>query len=324
MINWKDYRPEIKVLMDKNLSSAAIATVLAKIHQNELLDKPRQVRKQMSLIRDTSLESKKAIKQPKNKAKILVFDLETAPHKAYVWKFWKENVGGNQVISDWFCLTWAAKWLFEEEVMSDRLTEEEVLSEDDERIVKSFWNLLNEADIVIAHNANGFDIPKINTKFLQHGLNPPCPYEVIDTLLHLRKKFKFGSNRLNYVNAVLGLDVKIDTGGFSLWSKCMEGNVEALKEMEKYNIQDVQILEDLYLKIRSWIMPHPNIGLHIEDNVTACPTCGHEHLEECGSYRTYVNSYKALRCTSCGSISRERKSEVSVEKKKNLMVSIPR
>lgn len=322
MIIWKTYHAEIKALMDKNLSSSAIAVVLAKLHQNENLNKPRQIRRQMAIIRDG--ETPKEIMKPATSARILVFDIETAPFKSFVWSFWKQNVGQNQVISDWFCLTWAAKWLFEEEVMSDKLTEDEVLNEDDERIVRSFWKLLDEADIVIAHNANGFDIPKLNTKFLQYGLHPPSPYEVIDTLLHLRKKFKFGSNRLNYVNAVLGLDVKQDTGGFELWSTCMEGNVASLEKMEKYNVQDVKILEDLYLKMRSWIQPHPNIGLHVDEDIKACPSCGHHHLEPCGTYNTYANSYAALRCTNCGSISRERRNNVSKQKKQNLVISTPR
>ena len=322
MINWKDYHDEISNLMNKNLSSSSIATVLAKIHQNPDLDKPRQVRRQMALLRGEIESVVKPI--PKHKAKILIFDIETAPFRTYVWSFWKQNVGQNQVISDWFCLTWAAKWLFEDNVMSARLTEEEVLNEDDERIVKEFWKLLDEADIVIAHNANGFDIPKLNTKFLQYGLHPPSPYEVIDTLLHLRKRFKFGSNRLNYVNMVLGLDVKQDTGGFDLWSSCLGGNVDSLKKMESYNIQDVKILEDLYLKMRSWIQPHPNIGLYVDENIKACPSCGHHHLEPCGTYSTYANSYEALRCTSCGSISRERRNNVSKEKKQNLVISTPR
>ena len=35
--------------------------------------------------------------------------------------------------------------------MGDVLTPEEIVKEDDCRIVKSLWNLINEADIVVAH-----------------------------------------------------------------------------------------------------------------------------------------------------------------------------
>lgn len=87
--------------------------------------------------------------------KILIFDLETAPLRAYVWRLWKQNVSpvSGQLQSEWFMLTWAAKWLFENEIMSDSLTPKEVFEEDDSRLTKSIYKLVNEADIVVAHNA---------------------------------------------------------------------------------------------------------------------------------------------------------------------------
>jgi hypothetical protein len=86
------------------------------------------------------------------KKKILLFDIETSPMRSYTWSCWKQNIGTNQIISDWFILTWSAKWLFEDEVLSDKLTGEEVLREDDERVTKSLFDLLDEADITISYS----------------------------------------------------------------------------------------------------------------------------------------------------------------------------
>lgn len=86
------------------------------------------------------------------------------------------------MIDDWFVLCWSAKWLYSNEVLGDCITSEEVLQENDERIVKSLWNLFNECDILIAHNALNFDVPKMNARFVKYGLNPPSPYKIIDTL----------------------------------------------------------------------------------------------------------------------------------------------
>jgi hypothetical protein len=36
--------------------------------------------------------------------------------------------------------------------MHDRLTKKEVLNKDDKRITKSLWKLIDEADVVVAHN----------------------------------------------------------------------------------------------------------------------------------------------------------------------------
>lgn len=242
-------------------------------------------------------------------AKILIFDIETAPLRASVWGLWEQNIQPSHIISDWFMLTWSAKWLFEDKTYSDKLTPKEALSENDKRISTSLWKLIDEADIIIAHNANKFDVKKMNTRFLLNGLNPPMPYQVIDTLLHLRKRFSISSNKLSYVNELLGLEVKMETGGFELWEGCMKGEKESLIKMEKYNIVDVNILEQTYLRIRSWIKPHPNMGMFIEDDVEVCPSCASENIVFGGTpYRTASNSYESFRCKDCGSVGRSKKS----------------
>lgn len=246
-------------------------------------------------------------RSPKTPARVLIFDVETAPIIAYTWGAWKQNIQPIQIIQDWFMLTWSAKWLFENEVMSDKLTPKEATERNDKRISKSIWELINEADIVIAHNALKFDIKKINTRFLMNGLNPPMPYQVIDTLIHLRRKFSITHNRLDYVNEELGLGRKMDTGGFKLWDGCMKGDAESLSKMEEYNIEDVRILEETYLRIRPWIQPHPNMGLYIKDDVDVCPSCASKDLDWNGTpYRTMVHAYSSFRCNACGSVGRSK------------------
>jgi len=262
------------------------------------------------------------VDRPVHNMKILIFDLETAPLKSYIWGIWNQNLGHslNMLESDWFLLTWSAKWLYDEKVMSDKLTPEEVLEEDDNRICKSLWELLNEADVVIAHNALKFDIKRINTRFLYNGLKPPLPYQIVDTLLHARKRFAITSNKLNYIGKFLGLGEKIDTGGFDLWKRCMKGDAEALKEMEVYNIQDVKLLEDVYLELLPYIKPHPNVGLFVSEDVHSCPSCGSSDLSWEGTYTTYANKYDAFRCNNCGSIGRSRTAK---PKGKNITISTP-
>lgn len=258
-------------------------------------------------------------------AKILVFDIETAPLRSYVWGIWNVNLGHNMsmVKADWFMLTWSAKWLFEDEVFADRLTPEEVKVQDDSRIVKSMWELINEADVVIAHNGLKFDIKRLNTRFLIHGLNPPMPYQVIDTLIHCRRQFNITSNKLDYIGKFLGLGKKFDTGGFELWDACMNGDPAALEKMEVYNIQDVRLLEAVYLKIRPYIKPHPNMGLFIEDNISCCPTCSSTQLTWGGSYATYANVFDAFRCNNCGAVGRSRKSNIPIRSRSALTISTP-
>lgn len=267
---------------------------------------------------DVSLKEEKPI----HDMKILILDIETAPLKSYVWGIWNVNLGHSlgMLESDWFMLTWSAKWLFDENMMSDKLTAKEVKKEDDKRISKSLWYLLEEADVVIAHNALKFDIKRINTRFLKNGLTPPMPYQVIDTLIHARRRFNITSNKLDYIGKFLGLGEKLSTGGFDLWKRCMGGDEQALSDMETYNIQDVKLLEDVYLYLLPYIKPHPNVALFISEDKHACPSCGSQDLKWEGTYATYANRYDAFRCAGCGSIGRSRTAQ---PKGKNLTISTP-
>ena len=107
-------------------------------------------------------------------------------------------------------LSWSAKWL-DGKLQSAVLESKEVLKEDDGRIVKKLWKLLDEADIVIAHNGEKFDIPKINSRFIIHGLNPPKPYKQIDTKKVAAKQFGFSSNKLDALAGYFGFPLKKDT-----------------------------------------------------------------------------------------------------------------
>lgn len=252
---------------------------------------------------------------------VLLLDIETAPIVSYSWDIWNVNIGTNQIISDWFILTWACKWLFEAETYSDRLTPQEALKKDDKRLIKGVWELINQADVVITQNGRKFDHKKLNTRFLIAGLKPPMPYIVIDTLEILKKNFAFTSNKLDYVNKVLGLNRKIDTGGFELWEECMRGEKQSLQEMEQYNRNDVGILEELYVKIRAWHKSHPNMNLFAEGDGSGCPVCQSKHLSFGDEYITAVNRYRAFRCNDCGAICRAPK---PLKRRENALISIAR
>jgi len=258
-------------------------------------------------------------------AKVLILDIETAPLMVFVWNIWQQNVGIHQIINDWFCFTWAAKWLFEDKVYSGRLTSKEALERNDKRIMQGIWELLNQADIVITHNGDKFDLPRLNTRFLLHGMPPALPYQSIDTLKAVKRQLAFISNKQEYINMSLGTPRKVDTGGFELWDKCYKGDVESLKKMEEYNVGDVTSLEENYLKLRPYIKPHPNMGLFILDEHERCPSCGSNDLTETGkSYMTTVSSYESLRCNNCKAVGRRRKSNLTVKERRNILSSTPR
>lgn len=240
--------------------------------------------------------------------KILILDIETSPMKAYVWKRWKENVSLDQTISEWFMICWSAKWLGSDYTMYDCVTTEEILKEDDHRILGSLYQLLNEASVVIAHNGKKFDIPKINSRLILAGYPPPTPYKQIDTKEVAKRQFGFSSNKLDALATYFGIENKDDTD-FNLWKRCLEGEQEALDYMTKYNIKDVEILEKVYVKLRPWISNHPNVNL-LASSEMICPCCGSSHIQciEDATYDTNVSKFPVYRCENCGAISRDRKS----------------
>lgn len=258
--------------------------------------------------------------------KILILDIETAPIRGYVWDVWNQNIQPSQIISDWFCFTWAAKWLFEKKVYSARLSGKEAIKQDDKRIIGGIWHLLNEADVVIAHNGDKFDIPRINTRFIKNNFHPPAPYQSIDTLKTIRKQFAFAHNKLDFVNQILNLPRKKKNDGQELWNKCYLGDEKSLREMEKYNVQDVRILEDTYLRIRPWIKPHPNCGLFILDEKNfRCPSCGSANLVDLNKmYYTTVNAYEQFRCNDCNAYGRKRVAKLNIKERRFLLSSLPR
>lgn len=251
-------------------------------------------------------------------AKILVLDIETAPNIAYVWRFFKENVGAKQVLEHTEIMSFAYKWLGEKETFywDTELTEEK-------NILPFLLEALDAADIVVAHNGNKFDLPTIQGRALVAGLKPPSPYKTVDTLLVARYEFNFPSNSLEYLSGILGVEKKDDHKrfpGFELWSECLKGNAEAWKEMRTYNIQDVDTLEQVYLKMRPWMRKHPNVGVFDEQEVPVCPNCGSKHIQYRGYAHTNVSKFRRFVCNDCGTWSRTRFNVLDVGIRKNLLV----
>lgn len=270
---------------------------------------------------DTVENKEEEITFPKS-PKILLLDIETAPLLAFVFQkqVWKARIGADKVVSDWFCISWSAKFLNEDVIYSDVLTSDEALNEDDFRIMGSLYYLLEEAEVIIAHNGDNFDIPNINARLLVNGYPPPSPYRTIDTLKVAQQQFGFTHNSLNALAAKFGVDGKIETN-FELWKRCIRGSEQALKEMETYNKKDVLVLEDVYLKFRPWIKGHVNLNMY-SDNDISCTFCGSTNISpiENKFFYTQATKFSLYRCNDCQGVSRGKKSILN----KRLISPIPR
>lgn len=317
---------ELQALYDQEQNFTRIARRYCQLKGVEYTDNIRRrvsnlLRKDMSPF-ETS-ESEERPVEEKHTAKVLLFDIETSPLTAHIWSKWQNGVQDDAILEDWCILCFSAKWLFNEDVIAFRLTEEELINRDDSRIVKELWNLLNRADIVIAHNLERFDNKKANARFFKYQLGLPLPFQRIDTLLHARKKLAITSNKLDFLAQFLGVEGKMETPK-GMWKKVMQNDYSSLVSMDEYCQQDVRALEDVYLKLRPYIQPHPNLGLYITENTHSCPSCGSEDLKWGGEYTTMANVYDAFRCNSCGSIGRSRTTKITKKSKTQLTVGTPR
>lgn len=262
----------------------------------------------------------KQIKITKKIPRILLMDIETAPMIAYVWSLWDQNIGLNQIKSDWHILSWAAKWLHEPPTMYMDQRDEKDIS-NDKRILKVIWKLLNAADIVITQNGVGFDKKKLNARFILNGMKPPAPYKMIDTFIMAKKHFGFTSNKLEYLSDKLNkknkkLVKKRKYAGFELWSECLKGNRTAWNEMKQYNKLDVLALEEVYSKIYPWDNSI-NFNMYKETEELEC-ACGCKSFYRDGFHFLSSGKYQRYKCKNCGAVSRSKINLMTKEKRQSL------
>lgn len=234
--------------------------------------------------------------------RILLFDIETAPNLGYTWGKYEQNVIDFK--KGWYILCFAYKWLDEKTVHTVALPDFAHYKkdrEDDEKVVGAMWKLFDEADVLVAHNGDQFDIKKMNSRFIVHHLEPPSPYKTIDTLKWARRIGAFNSNKLDDLAAVFEVGRKLPHTGKHLWLSCMSGDMKAWKLMRDYNAQDVRLLEKVYLRLRAWAPTAVNLNL-IHGRPNACPRCQSTQIHKRGGQYFYSlkSAVQMYRCMDCG------------------------
>ncbi len=227
----------------------------------------------------------------KTKAKILLYDIETSPNLGYIWGKYEQDVIAFK--QEWQILSVAYKWLGEKRVhfVSGRGGELAVL--------KALAALFAKADVVVAHNGDAFDMKKIRSRMLALNLPPTPPLASVDTLKVAKANFKFNSNKLDDLGATLKLGRKVKHTGFDLWLGCMAGDSQSWKLMEKYNKQDVVLLEKVYKRMLPWISNHPSLAA-LRDSKSGCPKCSSNKVVKWGLRPNPKGVSQRWLCQACG------------------------
>jgi hypothetical protein len=232
--------------------------------------------------------------------RILLIDIETSLQLSYHFGQWGVNINPELTVEPTRMLCFAAKWLgepgtkFYSEWTHGRA-----------EMVAAAWLLLDEADAVVHYYGSRFDVPHLNREFFVAGLTPPSPFKQVDLKFAVSKRFKFDSNKLEFISRACGLDGKLKHEGAMLWRKVQEGDAAAQGRMESYNRRDTDLLEECYERLLPWIPNPPH--RHLYDGEGACPNCGQNDMQETGEYTTALSVYKLFTCNACGSWFRPNK-----------------
>jgi hypothetical protein len=167
---------------------------------------------------------------------------------------------------------------------------------DDRHVCEALHRVLSDADVIVAHNGNNYDIKFTETRMLIHDLEPLPPIPKIDTLKIAKGRFLFNANNLNYLGEVLGLGKKVTTPK-DLWLNVLRGDEKAIRTMVKYNKGDVLLLEKVFHKLRPYCDHHLNMGL-VGDG-KGCPRCGSLKVQFRLHHNAKTRSYDRYYCLSC-------------------------
>jgi uncharacterized protein YprB with RNaseH-like and TPR domain len=181
--------------------------------------------------------------------KTLFLDIETTPMQVYTWGLFDQNISINQIIKSTEMLCFGARWLGEKKVIF-----KSVHHDGKQAMLEHLHKMMDEADVLVGWNSAGFDHKHIKREFLENEMKPPSPVKDLDLMSITKSNFLFPSNKLDYVAQKLGVGSKVKHSGFNLWIECMEGNPKSWKEMKAYQIQDVNLLVELYDLLVPWFV----------------------------------------------------------------------
>lgn len=222
--------------------------------------------------------------------KILIYDIETSPNIGWFWRAgYKQSIGTHQIIKERAVICVSYKWLNEDEVYN--LTWDN--NQDDKFLIEQFIEVLNEADLIVAHNGDRFDLKWLRTRALYHGLHKEMlpNYKQFDTLKVAKSKLYLNSNRLDYIAKLLGHKGKHEMQPEDWHNVVLLKDKKALKKMLAYCDEDVRQLEKIYNELQYLDNPKLHVGVLNGLSKQTSPITGSlniEHIKEVTTNRGII------------------------------------
>ena len=291
-----DYTKTVKEFAKVRMEQTNNNTHIARDIKNKFgIDKDLDtIRKSVSYWRENwRVEAKKL------PIKRLFFDIETGYYtlkiKSWSLKNYTKYFDPDCIEREKEIICISYKWQHEDQVhnLDWRIGEKKML--------KEFVKIMGEADEVIGHNGDNFDIKFLRTRCLYHGVLMFPTYRTLDTLKKSRSFFRFASNKLDYLSKFTQVGGKTEHEGFEMWEKIVEnGDEEALEKMIEYCNNDVVILSDFYAVLSPFIDHNNNMAVLSGGNKWNCPQCGSDHVKMHHTYTTAMGIIRRqMKCDDC-------------------------
>lgn len=228
--------------------------------------------------------------------RILIYDIETLPNEGYFFECYTDRpIPLTFIKRSGTIITIAYKFLGD--------TQTKVIKGkpyNDKALLKQFLPIWESAHYTVAHYGDKFDMRYIAARLLQNNLPSLAPVTQIDTYKIARRHFRLNSNKLDYLGEILGVGRKNRTDS-TLWVRCAQGDKDAIEEMAKYNMQDVDLLESVFVKLLPHCQTRLNLSLFEGDNVQRCHHCGSDDVELKGYQMNKTTVRHRFRCKNCKS-----------------------
>lgn len=297
----KKYPKQVREFVKVRLEQTPNNTQIARDVKNKFGNTEYVSGKELDHIRrDVSRRRKKVVDTLKMRPqKRLFFDIETGYYilKIRTWqlKNFNKYYNHDDIVREKEIICISYKWQGDDEVhtLDWRMGEKKML--------RSFVKIMGEADEIIGHNGDRFDLPFIRTRCLYHGILIFPRYRTLDTLKKSRNNFLFASNKLDYLGKFMGIGGKEDHEGFDMWKKIVEEDDEqALANMISYCERDVIVLEDVYFVLSPFIDHNNNFAVLRGGEKWHCPECASKKVK---MYRTYTTPMgvvrREMKCNDC-------------------------
>jgi len=258
-----------------------------KYNNTSLIDKARIVQRQYN----NSLQKITRTIEKSLQPKILIYDLEVSYNIVKSWRVgYNLNINPSDIIKERKIICVSYKWLGEDQIYNIQWDK----NQDDKFLLEQFIPVLNEADLIVAHNGDRFDLKWLKTRAIYHDLEMLVNYPQFDTLKVAKKKFNFNSNKLDYISEYLGFENKIKTS-IKLWDDIIFKDCpKAMDEMVKYCNMDVELLEKVYNKLVHWENPKYHFGVNNNLPKESSPVSGGYNLELVKTVTTAQGTIKRI------------------------------